>query len=57
MDNHVLVSSNENVNVNRGNRAERVWRVPLMSLPAGVYRVDLELTQGVAWCQYFKLTD
>jgi hypothetical protein len=57
MDNHVLVSSNENVNVNRGNRAERVWRVPLMSLPADVYRVDLELTQGVAWCQYFKLTD
>jgi hypothetical protein len=58
IDNRVLVSSNpESVNVNRGNRAERVWRVPLTSLPAGVYRVDLELTQGVAWRQYFKLND
>jgi hypothetical protein len=58
MDNRVLVSSTpESVSVNRGNRAERVWRVPLTSLPAGVYRVDLELTQGVAWRQYFKLSD
>jgi trypsin-like peptidase len=57
-DNHVLVASKpEKVNVNRGEHAERVWQVPLANLPAGVYRVDVELTEGVAWRQYFKLTD
>jgi hypothetical protein len=57
-DNHVRVSSKpETITVNRGERAERVWQVPLANLPLGVYRVDVELKEGVAWRQYFKLTD
>ena len=58
MDNRVVVSSSpEKVNVNRGDRAERVWQVPLTNLPSGVYRVDVELSEGVAWRRYFQLTD
>jgi trypsin-like peptidase len=58
MDNHVVVSSgSEKVSVNRGEHAERLWQLPIAKLPAGIYRVDVEVADGVAWRQYFKLLD
>jgi hypothetical protein len=50
-------SSPEMISVNRGEHVERVWQLPLTNLPVGIYRVDFELTEGVAWRQYFKLAD
>jgi hypothetical protein len=58
MDNHVVASSPpEKLNISRGEHSERVWQLPLANLPAGIYRVDIEVADGVAWRQYFKLTD
>lgn len=58
MDNHLVVSSGlEKVRVNRGEHAEHLWQIPIAKLPAGIYRVDIEVADGVAWRQYFKLLD
>jgi hypothetical protein len=58
MDNRLVASSPPaKVNVARGEIYERVWQLPLANLPAGIYRVDLEIADGVAWRQYFKLQD
>jgi hypothetical protein len=37
--------------------SERMWQVPLANLPVGIYRVDVEIADGVAWRQFFKITD
>jgi len=58
LDNHLLASGKpEKVNVARGELAERMWQLPLTNLPAGIYRVDIEVGDGVAWRQFLKLTD
>jgi hypothetical protein len=58
VDNQVVASGKpEKLNVNRGEVADRMWQLPLTNLPAGIYRVDIELTDGVAWRQFFQLTD
>jgi hypothetical protein len=58
LDNHLVVSGKpEKVSISRGQLAERMWQLPLTNLPAGIYRVDIELGDGVAWRQYFQLTD
>jgi hypothetical protein len=58
VDNQLVASGKpEKLNVNRGEPAERMWQLPLTNLPSGIYRVDIELTDGVAWRQYFQLTD
>jgi Trypsin-like peptidase domain len=58
VDNHlVAVGKPEKVNVSRGELAERIWQLPLTNLLAGIYRVDIELGDGVAWRQYFELTE
>lgn len=57
--NNQLVASGkpEKINVSHGDHAERSWLLPLANLPVGVYRVDLEMADGVAWRQFFKLSD
>jgi len=58
VDNQLLASGKpEKLNVNRGELAERMWQLPLSNLPTGIYRVDIELADAVAWRQYFKLVD
>jgi hypothetical protein len=58
LDNRLVGSSKpEKVNVSRGELAERTWQLPLGNVPAGVYRIDLEMPEGVAWRQYFRLND
>lgn len=58
LDNHILATSKtEKINVNRGEYTERAWQVPLTNLAPGIYRVDIEIAEGVAWRQYFKLSD
>lgn len=58
LDNHLVATSKtEKINANRGEYTERAWQLPLGNLPAGIYRVDIEFPEGVAWRQYFKLTD
>ena len=58
VDNRLVASGKpEKLNVNRGELAERMWQLPLSNLPVGIYRVDIELADGVAWRQYFQLTD
>jgi Trypsin-like peptidase domain len=50
IDNHLVASSHpEKVNVSRGELAERIWQLPLSNMPAGIYRVDFEMADGVAW--------
>jgi hypothetical protein len=50
-------SAPEKINVNRGELAERVWQLPLTNLPVGIYRVDVDVADGVAWRRYFERTD
>lgn len=47
----------EKVNISRGELAERMWQVPLADLRPGIYRLDVEVGDGVAWRHFFKLTD
>lgn len=58
VDNQPVASGKpEKVSVNRGESVERIWQLPLANLPAGVFRVDLQLDDLVVWRQYFKLSD
>jgi hypothetical protein len=58
LDNRALVTGKtEKLNVARGEVAERMWQLPLSNLSPGIYRVDVEVGDGVAWRQFFKLTD
>jgi len=58
LDNRPLASgSPEKISVSRGQIAESMWQLPLTSLPVGIYRVDVEIADGVAWRQFFKITD
>jgi hypothetical protein len=34
-----------------------MWQLQLSNLSPGIYRVDVEVGDGVAWRQFFKLTD
>jgi len=58
LDNRPLATGKtEKLNVSRGELAERMWQLPLSNLPLGIYRLDVEVGDGVAWRQFFKLTD
>jgi hypothetical protein len=58
LDNHSLATSKvEKLNVSRGERSERMWQLPIATLPAGIYRVDVEIGDAVAWRQFFKVTE
>ncbi len=58
LDNHPLASGNtDKISVSRGQVSERMWQLPLASLPVGIYRVDVEVAGGVAWRQFFKITN
>jgi hypothetical protein len=58
LDNRPLATGKtEKLNVSRGEFAERMWQLPLSNLPPGIYRLDVEVGDGVAWRQFFKLTD
>jgi hypothetical protein len=34
-----------------------MWQLPLANLPMGIYRVDVEIANGVAWRQFFKIAE
>jgi len=58
LDNRSLASgSPEKISVSRGQTTERMWQLPLASLPVGIYRLDVEIAGGVAWRQFFKITN
>lgn len=58
LDNRQIASGKpDKVSVTHGQFAERLWQFPIANLPLGIYRVDVELDGGVAWRQYFKITD
>ena len=33
------------------------WEVPVGSLTAGIYRIDLEMDSQVVWREFFRVTD
>lgn len=48
----------EKFGVSRGDiAADRMWQLPLANLPMGIYRVDVEIANGVAWRQFFKIAE
>ena len=58
LDNHRLAAgAPQKLNISRGQNLEKIWELPLSQLPAGFYRVDLMVGDGVAWRQFFKLAD
>jgi hypothetical protein len=58
LDNHRLAAGDpQKLNVSKGQDANRQWELPLSALPAGIYRVDVAIGDGVAWRHYFKLVD
>lgn len=58
IDNHLVAAGKpEKLTITRGQPAERTWTLPLSSLPAGFYRVDIFVADDIAWRQYFKITD
>jgi hypothetical protein len=57
LDNRLLASGKpEKISVSRGDvTAERMWQMPLANLAVGIYRIDVEIADGVAWRQFFKI--
>ena len=58
LDNHLVATGKtEKLNITRGQPAERTWSLPLFTLPAGFYRVDVLVADEIAWRQYLKIVD
>jgi hypothetical protein len=58
LDNRLLASGkSEKLTISRGEPAERMWQLPLANLSVGIYRVDVELGDGAAWREFFKVTE
>lgn len=59
IDNRLLVAGKpEKISVSRGeSTTDRMWQLPIAKLPVGVYRIDVEIADGAAWRQFFKITD
>jgi Trypsin-like peptidase domain len=58
IDNHPIATGMpEKLNVNRGELSRRTWQFPISALAPGIYRFDLVIGDGVAWRQFFKVTD
>jgi len=58
LDNHVIATGKpEKLNIGKGQSTERTWGVPFTNLNAGYYRLDVVIGDGVAWRQFFRLTD
>lgn len=53
----IALGKPQKLTISRGEFSERFWQFPLAELPPGTYRVDLAIGDGVAWRQFFKLTD
>jgi hypothetical protein len=57
-ENHPVAAGEvEKISVKKGSGAEQNWDVPVAQLPAGIYRVDIVVGDGVAWRQYFRIAD
>jgi hypothetical protein len=59
VDNRLLAAGKpEKISVSRGEvTTERMWQMRLTNLPVGIYRVDIEIADGVAWRQFFKVAE
>ncbi|HEY1483390.1 MAG TPA: serine protease [Candidatus Acidoferrum sp.] len=57
-ENHPVAAGEvEKISIKKGSGAEQNWDVPVAQLPAGIYRVDILVGDGVAWRQYFRIAD
>lgn len=57
-ENHPVAAGEvEKVSVKKGSAAERNWDIPVSDLPPGIYRVDILIGDGVAWREYFRVTE
>lgn len=57
-ENHPVAAGEvEKFSPKKGAVAEKNWDIPVSDLSAGIYRVDILIGDGIAWRQYFKVTD
>jgi hypothetical protein len=50
-------SPEQKISINPGQHTECTWQIPLAKMYPGIYRADVLLADGVAWRQYFKISD
>jgi hypothetical protein len=57
-DNKLISESKaRELSLSPGNWSTTVWEVPVSSMPAGIYRVDLVLNDKTAWRDFFRITE
>jgi hypothetical protein len=57
-ENHPIAAGEvEKFSLKKGTVAEKNWDIPVSDLPAGIYRVDILIGDGIAWREYFKVAD
>jgi S1-C subfamily serine protease len=58
LDNRLLASGKpEKLTLSRGETTDSMWQLPIANLSVGIYRVDVEVGDGAAWRQFFKITE
>jgi len=57
LDNRLLASGkSEKLTIARRNYGQ-MWQLLIANLSVGIYRVDVEVGDGAAWRQFFKITE
>ena len=58
VDNKLVAESKpRDISLSSGKYLTTTWEIPIASIPAGIYRVDLVLSGRTAWREFFKITD
>lgn len=58
VDNKLVAESKpRDISLSSGKHLTTTWEIPIASIPAGIYRVDLVLSGRTAWREFFKITD
>jgi hypothetical protein len=58
VDNKLVAESKpRDISLNSGKYMTTTWEIPVASIPAGIYRVDLVLSGRTAWREFLKVTD
>jgi trypsin-like peptidase len=58
VDNKLVAESKpRDISMNSGKYMTTTWEIPVASIPAGIYRVDLVLSGKAAWREFLKVVD
>jgi hypothetical protein len=58
LDNKMMVSSKpKELSLSPDKFMATTWEIPVGSLTAGIYRIDLAMDSQVVWREFFRVTD